>query len=415
MTAADRVAAVLRRTPLIDGHNDLVSGLRLFHGYDVGTIAATVADLQTDIPRLRAGMVGAQFWSAWVPTSLAPGDAVVATLEQIDAIHRLTERHPDTFGFARTADDVLRVFRSGRIASLIGVEGGHAIAGSLGVLRMYARLGVRYLTLAHGEHTGWADSATDDRPGVGGLDDTGRAVVAELNRLGIVADLSHTALGTQRDALAVTRAPVLYTHSGAAAVTDHPRNVPDDLLRAVASNGGVVQVPFVPEFVSADVYDWQRRSRDEAARLGLTGGDFWKPAPRPGQDTAAHLAELARRRTEPGAEAVAAAAAHDRWKAAHPRPAATREQVLDHLDHVRAVAGIEHVGIGADFDGMFVTPDGLPDVAAYPLLFADLADRGWSDADLHALAGQNVLRVLRDAERAATPDPSHPDEETTTP
>ena len=415
MTALDRVRAVLRETPLIDGHNDLVSGLRLFHGYDVDIVAGSVPELQTDIPRLRSGGVGAQFWAAWVPPSLSPGDAVTATLEQIDAIHRMIERHPGTFALARSAEDVLRNFRSGHISAIIGVEGGHSIAGSLGVLRSYAKLGVRYLTLTHAAHTGWADSATDDAPGVGGLDDVGRAIVAELNRLGIVVDLSHTSLDTQRDALAVSSAPVLYTHSGAASVTDHPRNVPDDLLRAVARTGGVVQVAFVPEFVSAEVYDWQRCARAEAARLGLTDDGFWKPAPRPGHDTAAHLAALADLRTEPGP----AAAEYARWVADHPRPTATRSQVADHIEHVRAEAGIEHVGIGADFDGMFVTPDGLPDVSAYPSLLIDLVERGWSDEELHALAGRNVLRVLRDAERTATeacrPDPVRGDRTRTEP
>ncbi|WP_152193803.1 dipeptidase [Georgenia subflava] len=380
---------VLSTTPLIDGHNDLASALRSTAGYSVDDLDADRPELHTDIPRLRAGRVGAQFWSVFVPSTLTGGDAVLSTLEQIDAVHRMLARYPETFTLACTADDVLAAFGAGRIASLLGAEGGHSIGGSLGALRMFARLGVRYMTLTHNDNVEWADSATDE-PAAGGLTDVGRAVVAEMNRLGMLVDLSHTAESTQLDALAATTAPVIFSHSSCRAVCDHPRNASDEVLRRLAGNGGVLQVTFVPKFVSNEVARWGAESR---AALG--GGDWpWPRAPRPGEDPAAVAADNA------GADPDAARRAA--WEADHPRPEAGIDDVVAHLEHAREVAGIEHIGLGGDYDGVDRLPRGLEDVAGYPRLLEALAARGWSRDDLAALAGGNVLRVLRDADDVAT-------------
>jgi membrane dipeptidase len=383
--------ALLRRFPLIDGHNDLPWALRARAGGDTSRVrltgpgdaaaepadqaevnlAAPVAGTHTDLPRLTAGGVGAQFWSVYVPSSLAADGAVTTVLEQIELARRMIARYPEALELALTADDVERIFASGRVASLLGAEGGHAIAGSLGVLRMLYALGVRYMTLTHNNNVGWADSATDD-PEAGGLTDFGRDVVREMQRLGMLVDLSHVAAGTMLDALDVAAAPVIFSHSSARAICDSPRNVPDDVLARLAANGGVCMVTFVPGFVSQEAADWLAGLKAETARRGLDARD---------------LAQVFAVKPE--------------WEAAHPVPQATLAQVADHIEHVRRVAGLEHVGIGGDFDG---TPDvtaGLEDVSAYPALFAELLARGWSEPDCAALAGGNLLRVLRDAESVA--------------
>jgi membrane dipeptidase len=390
---------LLRRFPLIDGHNDLPWALRERAAGDASKVrftppakipaevpadlaavpgdpaevnlAARVAGLHTDLPRLAAGGVGAQFWSVYVPASVAGDAAVTAVLEQIDLARQIIARYPQALELALTAADVERIFAAGRVASLLGAEGGHAIAGSLGVLRMLYALGVRYLTLTHNANVGWADSATDE-PAAGGLTDFGRDVVREMQRIGMLVDLSHVAVSTMHDALDVAQAPVIFSHSSARALCHAPRNVPDDVLARLADNGGVCMVTFVPAFVSQDCADWMTGLKAEAARRG---GD-----PR-------NLDQLFSLKPE--------------WELTHPVPQATLAQVADHVDHVRKVAGVEHVGLGGDFDG---TPDvtvGLPDVSAYPALFAELLARGWTEADCAALAGGNLLRALREAESFA--------------
>lgn len=365
---------------VFDGHNDLPMALRARHGYSVEGLDTGLADLHTDIPRLRAGGVGAQFWSVYVPSTLPEPDAVVSTLEQIDAVHRMVTRYPSAFAMACTADDVERIVADGRIASLLGIEGGHSLATSLGVLRGFARLGVRYVTLTHNHNTSWADSATDVSS-VGGLNDVGRAVVAELNRLGVLIDLSHTAATTQKHALEASRAPVIFSHSSCRSLCDHPRNVADDVLALLPGNGGVVQLTFVPPFISAEVAAWYA--------AGDPHPPWWPRAPRPGEDPAAVAAE--NRAARPTASAAGRG----------PRPEVTLAQVADHVEHAREVAGVDHIGLGGDYDGVDRQPADLADVSGYPRLLDELAGRGWSRADLEALTGRNVLRVLREAERVA--------------
>ena len=369
---------MLRRFPLIDGHNDLPWALRGRTEEEGGDLSQVVFDLEspatglhTDLPRLAAGGVGAQFWSVYVPASLSGDAAVTAVLEQIDLARRMIARYPESFGLALTADDVERVFASGRVASLLGAEGGHAIAGSLGVLRMLYALGVRYMTLTHNANVGWADSATDE-PQAGGLTGFGQDVVREMQRIGMLVDLSHVAVSTMHDALDVAAAPVIFSHSSARAICDNPRNVPDDVLSRLGGNGGVCMVTFVPGFVSQDCADWLAGLKAEAARRGLDPKDF-------GQ-----------------VDSITAG-----WEAAHPRPAATLAQVADHVDHVRAVAGVEHVGLGGDFDGTVHITVGLEDVSTYPALFAELLRRGWTEPDCAALAGGNLLRAMHTAETYA--------------
>ena len=386
------VADVLAASPVIDGHNDLATALRVTAGYSVDGLDGSRPELQTDIPRLRAGGVGGQFWSVYVPSTLTEPEAVVSTLEQIDAVHRLVARYPETFALAWSADDVARAIGRGRIASLLGVEGGHSLAGSLGVLRSLVRLGVRYVTLTHNHNTAWADSATDAE-GVGGLTDDGRAIVAELNRLGVLVDLSHTSAGTQRAALAATRAPVIFSHSSARALQGHPRNVDDDVLGLVRGNGGVVQVTFVPGFVSPELGTWF----DELAAVRRDAGVEerawdWPASPRPSERAPLRAVPPSRPEDPPAVLA---------WLEAHPRPRVGVATVADHVEHVREVAGVEHVGLGGDYDGVDRQPEGLEDVGGYPRLLVELAERGWSRAELEALTGRNVLRVLRDAEDVA--------------
>jgi len=360
---SDRMNELLAGVPLIDGHNDLPDALKESAGHSVAGLESVRPELQTDIPRLRQGNVGAQFWSLWVPSDLAEAAAVVATLEQVDAVYRLMAAYPQVFGFAATAHELEQVRASGRIASLMGIEGGHSIAESLGTLRMFARLGVRYMTLTHNDDTSWAASATGLRQTTG-LSETGREIVAEMNRIGMIVDLSHTSESTQLDALATTTAPVIFSHSSARAVLDHPRNVSDLVLEKLAGNGGVLQVTFVPGFVSEPFLTWEYQRVDVEAEQGPDG--------------------LAR------------------WLAENPQPEATITDVADHVEHARAVAGVDHIGIGGDFDGTTVHPAGLEDVSTYPALFDELATRGWSAGDLQKLAGRNILRVMRAVEDAAS-------------
>jgi membrane dipeptidase len=361
--------AMLSRFPLIDGHNDLPWAIRENIGdLDDVDLTQRVGQTHTDIPRLVEGGIGGQFWSVYVPARLAGDGAVTAVLEQVDLAHRMIRRYPSRFALALTADDAAKAFASGRIASLLGAEGGHSIGGSLGVLRALYALGVRYMTLTHNNNVGWADSATDV-PDTGGLSDFGREVVAEMQRLGMLVDLSHVSPATMHAALDAVRAPVIFSHSSARALVDNPRNVPDDVLRRLTANGGVCMVTFVPFFVSADCNDWFQGLREEVIRRG---------------EDPANLAAVFT--VMPG------------WERDHPAPAATLTQVADHVDHVREVAGIEHVGIGGDYDGSDKFPTGLQDVSRYPALFAELLRRGWSESDCQALAGGNILRVLRDAE-----------------
>ena len=365
---------LLAEHPLVDGHNDLPWAMRLLVHYDLDAVelAAGVDRTQTDIPRLRAGRVGAQFWSVYVPGTWTGEKAIAGTLEQIDFVHRMIERYPDVFALALTADDVDGAFRSGRIASLIGAEGGHSMACSMGTLRSLYRLGVRYMTLTHNENTPWADAATDE-PAVGGLNDFGRAVVREMNRLGMLVDLAHVAPTTMHDALDATEAPVVITHSSCRTLVDHPRNVPDDVLARLPSNGGVCMVAPVTDFVSDACRQWRVDVREAVQRAGI-------------DPTAIDAAQ------RPKIEEI---------KASIPRPDATIADVVAHLEHAREVAGIDHVGIGGDYDGTDQFPVGLEDVSSYPSLFAALLERGWSRQDCINLAGANALRALRDSEAVA--------------
>jgi len=363
---------LLARHPLIDGHNDLAWELReTRQPLERTDLAAPVGFTHTDLPRLAAGGVGAQFWSVFVPATLAGEAAVATTLEQIDLVRRMIARYPDHLELARSAADVERIFAAGKVASLMGAEGGHSIACSLGALRMLYALGVRYMTLTHNENVPWADSATDD-PAAGGLSEFGRHVVGEMQRLGMLVDLSHVAAGTMRDALDAAGAPVIFSHSSARALCDHPRNVPDEILARLPQNNGVCMVTFVPAFVSQRCRDWEKELAEDMERRGLDPGDR-----------------------------AARAAARQQRAPADPAPRATLGQVADHIEHVRAVAGVEHVGIGGDFDGTEELPDGLHDVSCYPALFAELLGRGWGEEDCARLAGGNLLRVMREAETAA--------------
>jgi membrane dipeptidase len=368
-----RIRDLLAGHPVVDGHNDLAWEARERVGYDWDRldISHPGQPTHTDLPRLRAGGVGAQFWSVFVPASLQGDAAVTATLEQVDAVHAMTARYAGDLALATTRADVERAWSHGLIASLMGAEGGHSIDSSLGTLRMLHALGVRYLTLTHNDNVPWADSATDV-PVLGGLSPFGREVVREMNRLGMLVDLSHVSADTMRDALEVTEAPVVFSHSSARAVCDHPRNVPDDVLERLAGNGGVCMVTFVPKFVSPAVREWDLETRDAAEVAGVDVDDD----------------------TSYGAFV-------DERRLSNPAPTASIDDVVAHCEHVREVAGAEHIGLGGDYDGVDVLPDGLEDVSGYPRLLAALADRGWSDTDLAALTSGNVLRVLGEAERCS--------------
>jgi membrane dipeptidase len=326
----------------------------------------------TDIARLRKGMVGAQFWSVYVPGEIRDSGFARVQLEEIDIARQVIARYPETFELARTSSEVRRIHAGGKIASLLGMEGGHAIENSLGALRAYYDLGARYMTLTHNVTLDWADAANDEARH-GGLTAFGREVVREMNRLGMLVDLSHVSPGTMSDALDVSQAPVIFSHSSARALTDVPRNVPDSILTRLPKNGGVVMVTFVPGFVSQPVASYAGRLQQRAAELRRQFPN----------DPGAALRQL------------------EAWRTANPAPRATLKDVADHIDHVRKVAGVDHVGIGGDYDGITETPDGLPDVSAYPTLFAELSRRGWTDAELRKLAGENILRAMRQAESVA--------------
>ncbi len=386
-----RVARVLKQTPLIDGHNDLPWEIReRFKGalaaIDLNSDTSKLplpkeppdaAPLMTDIPRLRAGLVGGQFWSVWVPADIRGPEAVQATVEQIDLVKRIAAKYPAVFEVAYTAADVRRIHKAGRIASLIGIEGGHQINDSLAVLRQMYDLGARYMTLTHMLNNHWADSATD-APVHHGLTPFGAAVVREMNRLGMLVDLSHVSPETMQAALSVSEAPVMFSHSSARAIVDHPRDVPDDILRLVAKNDGVVMVNFFPAYVSAARNQWEADRAAEMARYNSPpyGGMYIGQPER-------------------------AKAALARWESEHPRPVTTLEQVADHIEHIRRVAGVDHVGLGSDFDGIPDAPRGLEAVDRYPALLVELMRRGWTDGEVAKVAGENVLRVLAAAERVA--------------
>jgi membrane dipeptidase len=370
-----RARALLDEHPVVDGHNDLPYAMRKQVGYDLDQRDIALdqaAHLHTDLDRLRAGGVGAQFWSVFVPASLQGDTAVAATLEQMDFVRALAARYPDRLRLATTAAEVTAARADGRIASLMGAEGGHSIACSLATLRALHALGVRYMTLTHNDNTPWADSATD-KPVAHGLTRFGEAVVREMNRIGMLVDLSHVSADTMRDALRVTRSPVIFSHSSSRAVCDHPRNIPDDVLAQLPANGGVAMVTFVPQFVLPEAAEWNLGADANMRAHGL------------------HPLE-----TSPEGKAVQLA-----YAAANPRPIATVATVADHLDHMREVAGIDHLGIGGDFDGITFTTDGLQDVACYPNLIAELLGRGWSEVDLAKLTWGNAVRLLRDMEEVA--------------
>jgi membrane dipeptidase len=360
---------ILRTTPLIDGHNDIPDAIRERGGLDSVDFSVLQPKLMTDIPKLRAGAVGAQFWAAYVPvTTIHEGEhPAVYALEQIDLVHRLCAKYPSTFAAARTAAQIERNFKAGKISCLIGIEGGHAIENSLGALRAFYDLGVRYMTLTHWETIDWADAATDSAKH-DGLTAFGEQVVLEMNRLGMLVDLSHVSDATMMDALRVSRAPVFYSHSSARALANHVRNVPDSILRIVGQKGGVVMVNFNPGFVS------------EAVRLYGDSMQAWARALRAA-----------------GADSVTRDDSLKAWTARGPK--ATLKQAADHIEHVRDVAGVDHVGLGSDFDGITDVPVGLEDVSKFPDLVAELLRRGWSEANVRKVVGLNALRLMRDAER----------------
>ncbi|MDR0836953.1 MAG: dipeptidase [Propionibacteriaceae bacterium] len=400
MTSKETVAEALAEYPVFDGHNDLVTNLRGHRGYCVAGLDKPSPEFHTDLPRLRQGGVGAQFWSAWVPSTLPEPQAVVATIEQIDAIHRLIAAYPSDLAFATSADEVRAAWTQNKIASLIGVEGGHSIGNSLAVLRAFKTLGVRYLTLTHNDNNAWADSATD-KPIHDGLTAGGRAVVTELNRLGILVDLSHTSADTQRAAIAASKAPVLFSHSSAFAVNAHPRNVPDDVLELLKVNGGVVQAVFLPSFVSKALYEWEKEARESVKTEHPDFSGFWKPAPLPGETYAERQAINDAPTAVAGNPPGGFFAALAEFEKVRPKPKVGIADVVEHIEHLREVAGIDHIGLGGDYDGTLWQPEGLEDVSTYPNLLEALADRGWSSHELAKLAGGNVLRVLGDAETHA--------------
>lgn len=367
-----RAKRILSQTPLIDGHNDLPWRIRedsIARGnVDKYDLRKTTPGM-TDLARLKTGMIGAQFWAVYTPGEYSDSGYARVQLEQIDIAHRIIEKYPDRFELALTSKDIRRIFKEGKIGSLLGLEGGHGIENSLGALRSYYGLGARYLTLTHNVTIDWADAALDSAKHQG-LTPFGDSVVREMNRLGMLVDLSHVSPATMSDALNATQAPVMFSHSGARALVDVPRNVPDSILRRVTTNGGIVMVPFVTGFVSPAVALYEQSMRPTITDLRKQYGD----------------------------DTVAIKRAIDEWRAAHPAPHATLAQVADQIDYVRKVAGVDHVGIGADFDGITEVVQGLEDVSKYPALFAELARRGWSDADLKKLAGENLLRVFARAE-----------------
>jgi membrane dipeptidase len=370
-----RARLLHKQVPLIDGHNDYPWALRennVERDINRLDIRMPQPSIHTDIPRLREGGVGGQFWSVYVPASLEGQAAVRTTFEQIDVVHRMTRKYPDTFELARTAADVERIFKGGKIASLIGMEGGHAIDNSLATLRMFYAVGARYMTLTHSTNIAWADSGTDEAK-LGGLSRFGEEIVREMNRMGMLVDLSHTSPETMDDALRVTEAPVIFSHSVARALNDHGRNVPDAILRQLPRNGGVVMVTFVPSFLSPAANEHGKRQQAERDRLRALYPN----------DTTRVTSEI------------------KVWLQANPEPRATLADVANHIDHIRKVAGVDHIGIGSDFDGITSVPLGLENVSTYPALTAELLKRGYSDADVKKILGLNVLRVLKRAEVVA--------------
>jgi membrane dipeptidase len=369
-----RIRDILAGAPVIDGHNDLPWAMRGKVRYDMNAIDLAAdqsgTGLHTDLTRMRAGGMGAQFWSVFVSSAMPEPSAVVATLEQIDFVHQLVARFPDQLMIARTAEDVEAARASGRIASLIGIEGGHSIAGSLAVLRMMHALGARYLTLTHVKNNAWADSATDE-VGVGGLSAFGQDVVRECNRLGVMVDLSHVAPATMHAALDVSTKPAFFSHSNALALCGHPRNVPDDVLARVRDTHGVVMMTFVPGFLNEECRVWMDAMIELEEELTRTY---------PEDSPAWHLERA-------------------QWVEVNKRPPCGIADVANHIEYVREVAGVDAIGLGSDFDGIIETPDGLTDVSAYPLLLAELAGRGWPDADLGKLTWHNALRVMRESLR----------------
>ena len=381
-----RITRLLERTPVIDGHNDLAWEIRDRYDAKVEALdlsrdtAALPRPLQTDIPRLRRGGVGGQFWSVWIPADAQGPRAVEMTLAQIDIVRRFVAAHPDVFVLATTAADVRRAQKAGRIASLIGIEGGHQIDARLSVLRQMKALGVSYMTLTHGKSLDWADSSTD-APRANGLSDFGRQVVGEMNRIGLIVDVSHVSDATMAAVLDVSKAPVIASHSSARAIADAPRNIPDALLRRIGGAGGVVMVNFYPAFASAAWRAWDAERTAFAKAQGVPADVYGPKAPAP---------------------LVA-------WDAAHPMPRVTAATIADHVDHIARVAGKGAVGLGGDFDGINGTaPEDMTGVDGYPQLFAELARRGWSDADLAALAQGNVLRVMERAEAIAAASAGQP-------
>lgn len=375
--------AALEAAPVFDGHNDTPGQLRSRLNNQINDFdftdtlptadpAAGEGAMHTDLNRLKAGKVGAQFWSVYVPHNADEAAAVQQTIEQIDVTKRLIARYPQAMRYVETADQVETAMRDGRIASLLGMEGGYSIGSNLGVLRQFFAMGARYMTLTHNSNTPWADAATDN-PKHNGLTDFGKDVVREMNRLGMLVDLSHVSEKVMMDALDVARAPVIFSHSGARGVTPHPRNVPDSVLARLPENGGIVMVVALPRFINEDLRQWDARRNAEIARLRVV-----------------HLGNP-----------EAAATAMDAWLAGNPEPKSTISDVADHFDHIRKVAGVEHIGIGGDYDGMPTGPVGMEDVSGYPALFLELARRGYSQAELEMIASRNALRVLRAAEAYA--------------
>jgi membrane dipeptidase len=374
-----RIDRILKATPLIDGHNDLAEQLRENYALSVDGLASGTDKrpdhpLMTDMARLHQGRVGGQFWSVYIPSEVTGDHAIRDTLEQIDIVKRFVKAYPQDLELARTADDVVRIHKAGKVASMIGIEGGHQIGGSLAALRQFYDLGARYMTFTHFKNNEFADSATDD-PKYHGITDFGRTVVHEMNRLGMLVDLSHVSPETMRDVLAVSKAPVIFSHSDARALADHPRNVPDDILAKLPANGGVVMVNFYAGHLSEAYRHWDAEHSAEEASLA----DLYTGQP---DIRKAKLAD---------------------WEKAHPAPTIDVGLVADHIEHIVKVAGHDHVGIGGDLDGIPFdgAPPGMNSVSGYPLLFAELIRRGWSDQDMAKLAGGNVLRVMRQAEAVA--------------